>query len=29
MWQLIVTHGVIEAQVVQLWYGILDKDLRC
>jgi uncharacterized membrane protein YgcG len=23
-----VTHGVIEAQVVQFWYGILDKELQ-
>jgi hypothetical protein len=23
-----VTRGVMEAQVVQFWYGILDKELR-
>ncbi len=23
-----VTQGVMEAQVVQFWYGILDKELR-
>jgi hypothetical protein len=23
-----VTQGVIEAQVVQFWYGILDKELK-
>ncbi|CAM6104606.1 unnamed protein product [Calypogeia fissa] len=29
MRQLIsVTQGVIEAQAVHLWYGILEKDLR-
>jgi hypothetical protein len=24
-----VTQGVTEAQVVQFWYGILDKELKC
>jgi hypothetical protein len=24
-----VTQGVIGAQLVQFWYGILDKELRC
>ena len=29
MWRLIsVTKGVTEAQAVQFWYGILDRDLR-
>jgi len=23
-----VTQGVIEAQIIQFWYGILDKKLR-
>jgi hypothetical protein len=23
-----VTQGVIEAQAVQFWYGILDKELQ-
>jgi len=23
-----VTQGVMEAQVIQFWYGILDKELR-
>jgi hypothetical protein len=25
---IIVTQGVTEAQAVQFWYGILDKELR-
>jgi len=25
---IVVTQGVIEAQVIQFWYGILDKELR-
>jgi len=27
-WLIAVTQGVTEAQAVQFWYGILDKDLR-
>jgi hypothetical protein len=26
---IMVTQGVVEAQEVQFWYGILDKELRC
>jgi hypothetical protein len=26
-WLIAVTQGVTEAQVVQFWYGILDKEL--
>ncbi len=26
---IVVTQGVTEAQAVQFWYGILDKELRC
>jgi hypothetical protein len=25
---IVVTQGVTEAQAVQFWYGILDKELR-
>jgi hypothetical protein len=25
---IVVTQGVAEAQAVQFWYGILDKELR-
>jgi hypothetical protein len=25
---IVVTQGVTEVQVVQFWYGILDKELR-
>ncbi len=25
---IMVTQGVIEAQAVQFWYGILDKELK-
>jgi hypothetical protein len=25
---IIVTQGVMEAQAIQFWYGILDKELR-
>ncbi len=25
---IVVTQGVMEAQAVQFWYGILDKELR-
>jgi hypothetical protein len=24
-----VTQGVMEAQIVQFWYGILDKEFKC
>jgi hypothetical protein len=27
-WLIAITQGVTEAQVVQFWYGILDKELR-
>ncbi len=27
-WLIAFTQGVTEAQVVQFWYGILDKELR-
>jgi hypothetical protein len=27
-WLIAVTQGVTKAQVVQFWYGILDKELR-
>jgi hypothetical protein len=27
-WLIAVTQGVTEAQEVQFWYGILDKELR-
>ncbi len=27
-WLIVVTQGVTEAQAVQFWYGILDKELR-
>jgi hypothetical protein len=25
---IIVTQGVMKAQTIQFWYGILDKELR-
>lgn len=25
---ILVTHGVIETEIVEYWYQILDKDLR-
>ncbi len=25
---IVVTQGVMEAQAIQFWYGILDKELR-
>jgi hypothetical protein len=25
---IVITQGVTEAQAVQFWYGILDKELR-
>jgi hypothetical protein len=27
-WLITVTQGVIEAQAIQFWYGILDKEMR-
>jgi hypothetical protein len=27
-WLIAVTQGVTEAQAVQFWYGILDKELQ-
>jgi hypothetical protein len=24
-----VTQGVIKAQMIQFWYGILNKELKC
>jgi hypothetical protein len=26
---IVVTEGVTEVEVLQFWYGILDKELRC
>ncbi len=26
-WLIVVTQGVMEVQVVQFWYGILNKEL--
>jgi len=26
-WLIAITQGVMEAQAVQLWYGILDKEM--
>ncbi len=27
-WLIAITQGVTEAQAIQFWYGILDKELR-
>jgi hypothetical protein len=26
---IMVTQGVIKAQTIQFWYGIVDKELKC
>jgi hypothetical protein len=27
-WLIAITQGVRKAQIVQFWYGILDKELQ-
>lgn len=26
---IMMTQGMIKAQAIQFWYGILNKELRC